>query len=56
MAVMVEMKKNTEEKSRDAKSAEKSPESGKIVLPGDFIAEKAGKKVWGGAYFEDEKV
>lgn len=37
-------------------SVETREEARKIVLPGDFIAEKAGKKVWGGAYFEGNKV
>ncbi len=40
----------------EVKEESKDEEVRKIVLPGDFIADKAGKKVWGGAYFEGEKV
>jgi exosome complex component RRP4 len=45
-----------EEKAEVEKEDAKEQNVKKIVLPGDFIAEKGGKKVWGGAYFEGDKV
>jgi len=52
----MEREEKSGESEKDSQKEAEKEESRKIVLPGDYIADKSGRKVWGGAYFDGEKV